>query len=502
MDRYRVATRPVYLSVASGGGGHDGPGRVPRQPRGGGGAAAGRRSGGAELDIFSAERYFNADDVDNKCDGDGGVAALPAAGERWGEEQALAVAAPDASSQSDRTVAMSEASWNSRSELLSCHGAQSAAVGKVNRGGVDGIGNVTAASGQYYHRGKNLGSGQRWGLFSWDCPCASRKAVTVDVASETRSPVTPRIHTRFDADHIVADSTIFKAKETPRLPANIFAVASSRAGGAPFAAFPPDFGRRVVSTGGFTFPVVGAAKVMSIMDEPPRESLEVFCPIDEESVIADPPADLAMGRGGLAAGIARAPAMAAVAMDEEAMSDASSDLFDLESFAAASSYPTTCRGRNSRRNSREDDLSYAAEPALSECMYAPSEVSVVWSVATAEGVAFDAGSMANFSSAASACGVEEFSFVPPDDAVAAAEHDGFTAAMSRSAGRKKGGGGGFLNSCRCEKAVSVGPTPVRVVRPLPAGREVPVKTGGPAMGLNGGGAARYHAGRVHVPVRT
>ncbi|KAL5227389.1 hypothetical protein ABZP36_015654 [Zizania latifolia] len=209
-----------------------------------------------------------------------------------------------------------------------------------------------------------------------------------------------------------------------------------------------------------------------------------------------------MGRGGLAAGIARAPAMAAVAMDEEAMSDASSDLFDLESFAASSSYPTTCRGRSSRRNSREDDLPYAAEPALSECMYAPSEVSVVWSVATAEGGAFHAGSMANFSSAASACGVEEFSFVPPDAAAVAAEHDGFTAAMSRSAGRKKGGGGGFLNSCQCEKAVSVGPTPVRVVRPPPAGPEVPVKTGGPAMGLNGGGAARYHPGRVHVPVRT
>jgi hypothetical protein len=40
---------------------------------------------------------------------------------------------------------------------------------------------------------------------------------------------------------------------------------------------------QVVSSGGFTFPVaVGTAKVVStIGDELPRESLEVFRPIDE-----------------------------------------------------------------------------------------------------------------------------------------------------------------------------------------------------------------------------
>nr|XP_020178559.2 uncharacterized protein LOC109764126 [Aegilops tauschii subsp. strangulata] len=125
-----------------------------------------------------------------------------------------------------------------------------------------------------------------------------------------------------------------------------------------------------------------------------------------------------------------------------------------------------------------------------ESVCPPSEASVVWSVATAEGVAYDTGSVANFSSAASACGVDEFRFVPPGSA---AGHDGFTAAMSRSAGRKKGGG--FLDSCRCEKAVSVGPTPVRVARP-PA---VPAKT---AMGPESGGVARYHNRRVHMPVRS
>ncbi|EAZ11340.1 hypothetical protein OsJ_01208 [Oryza sativa Japonica Group] len=312
-----------------------------------------------------------------------------------------------------------------------------------------------------------------------------RKAVTVDVASEPRSPATPRTHARFENSHVVADSTIFKANAPPPPPPceeepvkmkispgsstfppplanSIFAAAPNRGGGgggaAPFAAFPaPDIvGRRVVSSGGFTFPVaVGAAKVVSTVgDEPPRESLEVFRPIDEESVLADPPADhLATvggrggGGGGLAAGFARAPGVAAVATDEEAMSDASSDLFDLESFAASSSFPTTCRGRSSRRNSRGGRRRRRR----------PSE----------------------------------FSFVPPPDSAATAGgggHEGFTAAMSRSAARKKGGG--FLSSCRCEKAVSVGPTPVRMVRP-----EVNVKT-------TGGGAARYHPGRVRMPVRT
>ena len=96
-----------------------------------------------------------------------------------------------------------------------------------------------------------------------------------------------------------------------------------------------------------------------------------------------------------------------------------------------------------------------------ECMYPASEASVVWSVVTAEGGAFDAASVANFSSAASACYVDDLRYTVPESPEA-----GFTAAMSRSAGRKKsGGGGGFMSSCRCEKAVSVGPTPVRVVRP-------------------------------------
>jgi len=283
----------------------------------------------------------------------------------------------------------------------------------------------------------------------------------------------------------------------------VFAAAPSR----PLAAFKAEIDRRVVTSGGFTFPTaLGAGRVVSsgsVLDEPPRVSLEVFHPIDEDSVmLADPPRAMPpAGRAGPLPLPARAPPPVPALADEEAMSDASSDLFDLESFAASSSYPTTYRGRGSRRNSADDDLPYgsaaaaaAAEPALSECMYPASEASVVWSVVTAEGGAFDAASAANFSSAASACCVDDLRYVVPELPEA-----GFTAAMSRSAGRKKsgGGGGGFMSSCRCEKAVSVGPTPVRVVRP-------PAYPGAAGRKMGGDGAARYHSGRgrAHVPVRT
>ncbi|XBI48900.1 hypothetical protein VPH35_112556 [Triticum aestivum] len=348
-------------------------------------------------------------------------------------------------------------------------------------GGVTGIVVLDTMDDQHHRGGKKPAAGafgQRWGIFSWDCPCASRKAVTVDVrrqGGERRKanglpPPSPN-----DEPGVMKIFTTGSCAFPLRANNNILAPAQNNGVNASFPAFPPDVSRRVVSSGGFTFPVISPSKAISssVVDEPPRESLEVFRPIDEDSVVlVDPPPPLDA--------FLRAPAVVA-AMDDDAMSDASSDLFDLESFAASSSYPTTYRGRSSRRNSGDDDLAYAAaaaEPALSECMYAPSEASVVWSVATAEGVAYDAGSVANFSSAASACGVEEFRFVPPGSA---AGHDGFTAAMSRSAGRKKGGG--FLDSCRCEKAVSVGPTPVRVARP-PA-----VPSNKTAMGLESGGVA-------------
>lgn len=508
MDRYRIApARPVCLSAAGAAGVH----LRSAAP------SSGRRSSGAEIGIFTAERYFSAADVGRR---DAAMIPAPALPDHDHDQPRLSVpSVAEVASQSGRTVASSEASWNSRSGLLSA--GHLAAARQQQQTGSIGAGAGAAAAvygGDQGYRGRRTGggsSGQRWTLFGRDCPCAGRKAVTVDVASEPRSPATTaHFHAKFSPQCAVEEcleSAIFKVKHPSPSPpraateeeeptkVKVTVKPGSRAfplaADVPFTALSnPDIDRRVLSSGGFTFPALGAARVVSgggILDEPPRVSLEVFRPIDEDSVmLADPPpaAVPLSGRVGL---LPRAPPpAAALVVDEEAMSDASSDLFDLESFAASSSYPTTYRGRGSRRNSADDDLPYvsaaaaaAAEPALSECMYPASEASVVWSVATAEGGAFDAASVANFSSAASACCVDDLRYVVPESPEA-----GFTAAMSRSARRKKSGGGGFLSSCRCEKAVSVGPTPVPVVRP-------------PAH--PGDGASRYHHhGRAHMPVRT
>lgn len=527
MDRYRIApARPVCLSAAGVG--------VHLRPA----APSGRRSSGAEIGIFTAERYFSAADVGRR---DAAMIPAPALPDHRDHELPPRLSVPavaDAASQSGRTVASSEASWNSRSGLLS---AGHLAAARQETRSVGACGASVCGSDHQGYRGRRTGGGgsaQRWTLFGRDCPCAGRKAVTVDFASEPRSPAAAaHFHAKFSPQCAIEEcleSAIFKVKHpSPPLRAatteeeeeptkvkvtvtpgsrafplaaadNGFAAVPSRSTDVPFAALSnADIDRRVLSSGGLTFPALGAGRVVSggggdgVLDEPRRVSLEVFRPIDEDSVmLADPPpaAVPLAGRVGL---LPRAPpAVAALVVDEEAMSDASSDLFDLESFAASSSYPTTYRGRVSRRNSADDDPPYvsaaaAAEPALSECMYPASEASVVWSVATAEGGAFDAASVANFSSAASACCVDELRYVVPESPEAR-----FTAAMSRSSRWKKSGGGGFLSSCRCEKAVSVGPTPVRVVRP-------PAHPGAAAKRSGDGGASRYHHhGRAHVPVRT
>ncbi|GJN06234.1 hypothetical protein PR202_ga23941 [Eleusine coracana subsp. coracana] len=431
MDRYRVApARPVCLSSA-GPGGHLRP-----------------RSSGAEIGIFTAERYFSAADVIKRHD-----AVLLRPDHHHHDPPPLpsrmSAAASDAASQSGRhTAASSEASWNSRSGLLSGGAHHSPAVTRMK---------ATSRAG---NGSKKSGSG--WTL----CPCLTgRKAVMV--TSEPRSPATDA---RFSAQSAVdecIESAIFKPViKSPPLPTM-----------SDEEEVPAAKTKVTVTPGTRAFPLAA--------NNVPAEAFA--------AAIGAPPA------GEEGSPVPRGRQDHVVVVDEEAMSDASSDLFDLESFAASSSYPATSfrGGRRSRRNSDDDDhlpLPYA-EPALSECMYAPSEASVVWSVATAEGGAFDAASAANFSSAASACGgvaMEDFRFVVPGD-------DEFAAAMSVSrsgAGRNKKGGG-FLDSCRCEKAVSVGPTPVRMVRP-PAYPSAAAA----AKAKKGSAARRHPAGRVHVPVRT
>lgn len=150
--------------------------------------------------------------------------------------------------------------------------------------------------------------------------------------------------------------------------------------------------------------------------------------------------------------------------DDDVASDASSDLFEIESFSTqTTTYPmyhrrdsldeaasfnarrlAAANGNNNLMYCTRGSLDEAVTPSIAatEC-YEPSEASIDWSVTTAEG--FDRGSVTNYSATA-----------PEVDDVAATRHGGGIS--------KKKGNGGMLLSCRCEKAVSVvGPNPVKCV---------------------------------------
>ncbi|PON55725.1 hypothetical protein TorRG33x02_298540 [Trema orientale] len=197
---------------------------------------------------------------------------------------------------------------------------------------------------------------------------------------------------------------------------------------------------------------------------------------------------------------------------DDVASDASSDLFEIESFSTQTTTTTATTNTTAahpsmflyhcqRRDSMEEAAAAAAassfqsirrfgpnpavmaglydhhhkhisrrtsldEPpmmtpaATAECYaYEPSEASIDWSVTTAEG--FDRASVAN----ASEADYGEFLVAPPEVQAPLPEKS-----------RRRSSGNGLLMSCRCEKAVSVGPGPRPVSRPV-----------GPTSGTSAGG---------------
>lgn len=223
------------------------------------------------------------------------------------------------------------------------------------------------------------------------------------------------------------------------------------------------------TTNGFTFPIlenkpVGVKKMFNVIADPPRDSLEVFQPRSQTSPKSR---------------------RASYEDDNAVLSDGSSDLFEIESFSTT--YPcrdsmdevvvpaSSFNGNTLKRlgivcrTSNVDDNDGLDEPmtpsvAPTEC-YAPSEVSVDWSVTTAEG--FDRASLTNFSISASEIGLyaamrresERNNGCGGGGGGGGTGGGGGGGEDKKSSGNHKGGGG--LLSCRCEKAVSVGPVPIK-----------------------------------------
>ncbi|XP_074320712.1 uncharacterized protein LOC141657389 [Silene latifolia] len=275
----------------------------------------------------------------------------------------------------------------------------------------------------------------------------------------------------------------------------------------------------VVSSNGFTFPIlenppVGVKKMFNVLppshhinDEPHRDSLEVFQPRSHPSPNKS----------------------RRTSYEDENMSDGSSDLFEIDSFST-STYPyrdsmdeiivhssnfgtsmkklgIICPGygnnnnnnnnnRNSNGNEYIDEEPMTPSVAPTDC-YAPSEVSIDWSVTTAEG--FDRGSVSNFSASAS-----EFAYVAMRREAEQYKNGGGDGGDGREGwhhnnnnnnnSNKVGGknsSGGLLLGCRNEKAISVGPSPIKC--PIQDGPPSTARhvSGGPpivrATNINGNG---------------
>ncbi|KAL0383322.1 UNVERIFIED_CONTAM: protein PHYTOCHROME KINASE SUBSTRATE 4 [Sesamum calycinum] len=255
--------------------------------------------------------------------------------------------------------------------------------------------------------------------------------------------------------------------------------------------------------------VTKAVNVNPIQD-PPRESLEVFQPILES-----PPVTCIENTVGVRPQFSPGSPIARVTnTDDDLGSDASSDLFEIESFSTqTTSYPMYRRRDsldeaptfNARRfasanginlnsnNSIQYGRSSLDEPptpsvAATEC-YAPSEVSIDWSVTTAEG--FDRASVSNFSVSASEVGnTTAFLRQRQEEARGGDGGDG---------GRRKGNGGLLLMSCRQEKAVSVGPQPVKCAAPAAEGPPVlPLHVGGRPPRANKQPMGSSHSARLSL----
>ncbi|KAE9588715.1 hypothetical protein Lal_00030348 [Lupinus albus] len=328
-------------------------------------------------------------------------------------------------------TASSEASWNSQTGLLS-HPKGAIPVSMMNT--------TNPSSNPLDPNNKVITSFSKpiWFLRK-KCPCSGKKSVQVKESKITQIPPPPQIP-QAQKDHHSSNLKIqdpdltLKNSIIPITPNN-WVVATTKS-----QRFHNSQSHQVVisSSSGFTFPVLNPNSsntdiklhvpngvILEKELNPARDSLEVFQPPtnnDTMKLATVSPTTSSVNNNAM--------------LNEDAESDASSDLFEIETFSTAtatqSSYPSSMYRR---RDSMEDASSNNGfffyrrsiderSTVATEC-YEPSEASIVWSVTTA---------------------------------TAEEESIGVGVVQSNSGGekwKKKGS----LVSCRSEKAVSLGPQP-------------------------------------------
>ncbi|KAL1314176.1 hypothetical protein HN51_040955 [Arachis hypogaea] len=299
------------------------------------------------------------------------------------------------------TATPSEASWNSQAGLLS----------HTNNSGGGGAATQPSLrdSNGLNKKLKDSLSKPIW-ILRRKCPCRGKKSVQVKEYT-TKVPQPPP---QPEPEPLIINTVSVAAAKNPKsvsliapnknwVAENVVTATNSNSSSKRFHTH-----RVVASTSlamvpfsdGFTFPVLNAKPhprngVVSPQeggdkedDQLPRDSLEVFQPPDDVEPTSDSPEGIAVGGGGDG--------------DEDEVddgaSDASSDLFEIESFSTGGAMQPTCPvvfrrepcnsggngffygGGGGRRRSMDE----GSTATMTEC-YEPSEASVEWSVTTAEG---------------------------------------------------------------------------------------------------------------------
>ncbi|KAG8372276.1 hypothetical protein BUALT_Bualt12G0049500 [Buddleja alternifolia] len=437
-----------------------------------------------EISIFDAQKYFSeTNDPKDSIKECHDLQSVP---------RMSSVSSVDGYGRNFRTrsfhatpTASSEASWNSQTGLL------------ANPPGSNGV--SMRNSNFHSDRDKKRSFISRKWNFGRKCCCTGKKSVQVKEKPSDRNDQNNNVaksnysYTKRDHGHKEKAPVITKTS-----PVNGFSPEND------FSRENAPRQQRVSASGrafgdGFSFPVLKPSiqetkivtkTIINPMEDPPRDSLDVFQPVHEQILISGPssidnPVANARQHFNLGSPIARV-----TNTDDDVGSDASSDLFEIESFSTqTTSYPMYRRRDsldeapctfNARRFNGRRSLDEPPTPsvAATEC-YAPSEVSVDWSVTTAEG--FDRASVSNFSVSASEIG--NMALMRRRQEESGGGDDG---------GRvRKGNGGLLMMSCRQEKAVSVGPQPVKCVAEGPPLAMFPMHVGGrPPRSSNNPASAR------------